>query len=85
MIVENGRLLRDEGDEDDAGRVVAVVRVAAVRPFTPNDMAAACGSYFEEGWLAWELVDIRPLFSAINVKAARGIYELDIPSDLTKR
>jgi hypothetical protein len=82
LIVENGRFLRNEGEEDSAGRIVAIVRVAAVRPFTLNDMAAACGNYFEEGWLAWELVDVRALSSTVNVRAAHGIYELEIPSDL---
>lgn len=82
LIVENGRFLRNEGDEDYGGRVVAIVRVAATRPFVCEDMAAACGSYFEEGWLAWELTDVRPLSSNIQVKAARGIYELDPPSDM---
>jgi hypothetical protein len=82
LIVENNRFLRNEGDEDDEGRVVAMVRVATVRPFVPEDMVAACGSYFEDGWLAWELVDVRPLFSTINVKAARGIYELHPPHDI---
>lgn len=77
LIVENNRFLRNESDEDDTGRAVAIVRVAKVRPFAPEDMAAACASYFEEGWLAWELVDVRPLSSTINIKAARGIYELD--------
>jgi len=85
LIVENGRFLRNEGDEDDAGMAVAIVRVSTVRPFMREDMAAACGSYFEEGWLAWELVDVRPLSSTINVKAARGIYELAPPSDMQMR
>lgn len=85
LIVENSRFFRNEGEEDDTGTAVAIVRVSKVRPFVPEDMAAACGSYFEEGWLAWELVDVRPLSSAINVKAARGIYELDLPSDMQMR
>ncbi|MFD2238247.1 ASCH domain-containing protein [Aureimonas populi] len=82
LIVENRRFLRNDGEEDDAGIAVALVRVANVRPFVPDDMVAACGSSFEEGWLAWELVDVRPLSSTFNVKAARGMYDIDSPSDL---
>ena len=85
LIVENGRFLRTEGDEDHEGKAVAIVRVGAFRPFVPEDLAAACGSYFEEGWLAWELLDVRPISSTISIKAARGIYEIDPPSDMKLR
>ncbi len=77
LIVENGRYLRREGEEDADGTPVAVVRVSAIRPFTPADMEAACASYFEDGWLAWELADIRPVRVGGKVRAARGIYEVD--------
>lgn len=75
--MENGRFLHDDGDEDDNGISVAIVRVKAVRPFIFADMKAACASYFEDGWLAWELSDIRPVIDAVTICAARGIYEVD--------
>ncbi len=59
--MENERFLHNDGDEDDNGIAVAIVRVKAVRPFILADMQAACASYFEDGWLAWELSDIRPV------------------------
>ena len=77
LIVENGRFLHQEGDEDADGIAVAIVRVKAVRPFVLADMQAACGTYFEEGWLAWELTEIRPVTPPVIVRAARGIYEVD--------
>ena len=77
LIVENGRFLREEGDEDPQGRAVALVRVAGWRPFTPEDIPAACASGFEEGWLAWALTDIRPIWPATPCRAARGIYLVD--------
>ncbi len=77
LIVENGRFLRQDGDEDPDGMAVAVVRVRAIRPFTPADMTAACASFFEEGWLAWELSDLRPLPPGRRLRAARRIYEVD--------
>ncbi|HDS1787189.1 ASCH domain-containing protein [Pseudomonas fulva] len=76
LIVENGRFLHADGEEDDDGIAVAIVRVKAVRPFILADMEAACASYFEDGWLAWELSDIRPI-SPVTIRAARGIYEVD--------
>lgn len=79
MIVENGRFLHREGDHDEAGVPVAIVKVKTVRPFTLADMEAACASHFEEGWLAWELTEVRPVQSTERVLAARGIYEVEFP------
>ncbi len=80
--MENGRFLHAEGEEDADGIAVAIVRVKAVRPFVLADMQAACASYFEEGWLAWELSDVRPIESAMPVRAARSIYEVDFAHDV---
>lgn len=77
LIVENSRFLKD-GDED-RGAAVAVVRVRAIRPFTRLDLVAACASDFEEGWLAWELSDVRSLANPIPVPAKRKIYEVELP------
>ncbi|MBU8544130.1 MULTISPECIES: ASCH domain-containing protein [Roseomonadaceae] len=77
LIVENGRFLRQDGDEDPNGMAVAVVRVKAIRPFIAADMTAACASFFEEGWLAWELSNLRPLPPGRRLRAARRIYEVD--------
>lgn len=79
LIVENGRYLHRDGEEDADGTPVAIVRVVAVRAFTPADMEAACASRFEEGWLAWELAAVRPVSAGGRVRAARGIYEVDFP------
>ena len=83
LIVENGRYLREPCDEDPDGRAVAIVKVARVRPFLPEDVAAAVASSFEEGGLAWELVDVRPVRSIHAVRAARGIYAVALSVDPT--
>lgn len=75
--MENGRFLHTDGDKEDEGIAVAIVRVKAVRPFVLADMRAACASYFEEGWLAWALSDVRPVTHPVTIRAARGIYEVD--------
>lgn len=81
LIVENDRYLVADGDEDQDGRVVAIVRVRAVRPWTEADLAASCADNFEEGWLAWELHSVRPVTSDTPVLAARRLYELALPTD----
>ncbi len=81
LIVENGRFLMEDGDEDPDGRVVAIVRVGAVRPWTADDLEASCATGFEAGWLAWELYDVRPVTSATPVLAARRLYDLTLPAD----
>lgn len=78
LIIENGRFLHTDGDEDE-GIAVAIVRVKAVRPFEVADVQAACASSFAAGWLAWELSDVRPITRALAVPAARGIYEVHLP------
>jgi hypothetical protein len=83
LIVENHRRLLQDNEEDLNGRAVAIVRVARVRPLLPEDMAAVGGGPYEEGWLAWELVDVRPVQSGNPIVAARGIYEVELPADLT--
>ena len=80
LIVENGRFLHLDGEQDAEAMAVAIVRVRAVRPFVLADMPAACANYFEEGWLAWELQDIRPISPPVSMKAARGIYQADLGS-----
>ena len=77
LIVENRQFLRQAGDEDPDGRAVAIVRVTTVRPFTRADMTAACASSCADGWLAWELADIRPVAWRGAVLAARDIYLVD--------
>ncbi len=37
LIVENGRFLHDDGDHDENGTPVAIVKVKTVRPFTLAD------------------------------------------------
>ncbi|UGA50151.1 MULTISPECIES: ASCH domain-containing protein [Dickeya] len=76
LIVENLNYLTKDGDEEP-GIAVAVVNISSVRPFTPDDIPAACASSFEEGWFAWEISNIRQVGPAINARAARKIYTVE--------
>lgn len=78
LIVENSRFLHNDGEEDQDGKAVAIVRVAFVRPFQSTDIVAACASYYEDGWLAWEVTNIRPISYPHPVLAARGIYQVPV-------
>lgn len=82
LIVENNRFLHDEGEEDENGRPVAIVNISLVRPFTPAGMKAACATNFEESWLAWELINVRPFQSNTTVRAAKGIHRIKPPKYL---
>jgi len=78
LIVENRRYLCQDGEEDPDGHAVALVRVKTIRPFEEADIPAACASYYEDGWLAWELTDIRSVLCDQKVVAARGIYQIEL-------
>lgn len=83
LIVENEiRLSRTGVTEDPNGRVVALVDVVAVTDWLEDDLAASCAPYWEEGWLAWRLENIRPVDSAEQVPACRRLYELEFPEEL---
>lgn len=78
LIVENQHYLSSDRALDADGLAVAIVKIGNVRPFTRSDMKAACASSYEEGWLAWEIIDVRPFSKPFRALAARKIYELDI-------
>lgn len=75
LIVENTRLLLQDGDSDPDGRAVAIVRV---REFTEADVTSACASRYEAGWWSWVLEDVRPIHVDRPVLAARKIYEVEL-------
>ena len=86
IIVQNDTRLSSNGvAEDPNGRVVAVVDVIKVRPWIESDMQDSCASYFEDGWLAWELSNIRKANYPGDVPAKLRLYDLDIDESMLKR
>ena len=75
-IVQNGRRLTEENPVDPEGQVVAVVDVWCVRPWRKEDAEAAC-SEWEDGWLAWELENVRAVVNGPRVPAKLRIYEIE--------
>ena len=80
VIVQNQHRLSSTGlCEDPAGIIVALVDVVTVREWRKEDLAAACAETWEDGWLAWELQNVRPLDRRGMVPARLRIYEIDLP------
>jgi hypothetical protein len=76
LIVENKHYLHDDGATDPDGRAVALVDVVNVEPWREDQFDAACASYWEPGWMAWRLENVRPVRCDTPVLAARKIYEI---------
>lgn len=71
VIVQNSiRLSSDDVTEDPGGQAVALVDVASVAAWREDEIEPACATYWEPGWLAWRLVDVRPIESPLPCKVA---------------
>lgn len=77
LIVENLKYLRNKGDVDLEGRIVAIVKIKLTRKFLDSDIPAAMATCWEPGYYSWELMDVRPIYCSEPALAARGIYEID--------
>ena len=82
LVVENKVFLREDGASDPNGKPVALVQIKNVREYLETDIPAANASRWEPGYYSWELTNIRPVVSDQNILAARGIYEIEMPSFL---
>jgi hypothetical protein len=79
LIIQNKkRLSRNGVGADPDGVAVALVDVVKIRKWEARDLEAACGETFEEGWLAWELQNVRPLDYPLPVPACLRIYKVDL-------
>ncbi|MGC4015070.1 MAG: ASCH domain-containing protein [Luteolibacter sp.] len=80
VIVQNKIRLSTEGVTEDAeGEAVALVDIEAVGEWREDQLAEACGSWWEPGWKAWRLTNVRPIEVPSRVPARLGIYEIDLP------
>ena len=82
LIVENDIFLHSEGQKDENGRPVAMVKIKNVREYVEADIPLACASRWEPGYYSWELADVRPIKQTnCKVLAARGIYDVDFEAN----
>ena len=75
-IVQNKRRLTKDDPIDLNGSVIAVVDVTHIRKWTSKDAEEAC-SEWEEGWLAWELKNVRKVTHPVAAPAKRKIYNIE--------
>lgn len=77
LIVENKNYLIQYEDEE-IGRAVAIVDIEAIHLWTENELELATASYWEDGYWAWEISNVRPIEKCIEVPAKRKIYAIDV-------
>lgn len=76
LLVENENFLTVDGQEE-AGKAVAVITLGKIREFRQEDIPQACASYYEEGWMAWEIRTVKKIEPPFSARAARKLYEID--------
>lgn len=80
VIVQNGvRLSSAELPEDPDGTALAIVDVVACTDWTEDLLVDSCAPYWERGWQAWHLTNIRAFDSSIPAPAKLRIYEVELP------
>ncbi|WP_335955761.1 ASCH domain-containing protein [Acinetobacter guillouiae] len=77
VIVENKNYLTQDDDEE-IGRAVAIIDIESIHPWTESELALAMASYWEKGYWAWVISNVRPIEKLIEVPAKRKIYAIDI-------
>ncbi len=80
VIVQNSTRLGSGGiTEDPEGLAVALVDVESVEAWREDEIEPACASYWEPGWLAWRLVNVRPITPTLPCPARLRIYVVELP------
>jgi hypothetical protein len=85
LIVENQRPLIGSLTEE-IGNAVCIVDVVGYHDWERTELQLACGSYWEPGWIAWELANVRHI-TPFSAMAKKRIYEtrMDAQQDDTGR
>lgn len=79
LIVQNEVRLSSAGvSEDPCGEAVALVDIEEVVTWTEDGLVASCASYWEEGWLAWKVSNVRPVKCGHAVPAKLRIYQVEV-------
>lgn len=77
VIVENRNFLNHDSDEEE-GIAIAIVDIEAVDLWTQDDINAACATYWDRGYYAWGLSNVRSIQRPIQTIAKRKIYEIEL-------
>lgn len=80
VIIQNKVRLSSEGvQEDPDGELMAIVDVESVGEWKEHELIQSCSAYWEPGWKAWRLSNIRPLSSDGRFPARLRIYWIELP------
>ena len=78
LIVQNERLLTQDGEVDPHGRAVALVDVRQVHVWEPSQLQEACSTRWAPGYYAWRLTNVRSISGYPVVVAKRKLYEVEV-------
>lgn len=82
VIIQNQQRLSSNGiTEDPDGRAVAIVDIESVEDWKEDQINEACASYWEPGWKAWLLTNVRPLELETPFLARLRIYSIVLPKN----
>lgn len=81
LIIENQLHLNNTLTEEP-GIAVCIVDVINFHDWVESELKEACGKYWEPGWIAWELTNVRKI-TPFPALAKRNIYETIIDARLT--
>lgn len=76
IIVENTHYLNQCGDEE--GRAIAFVDIHSVHAWKNTEIESAKASYWQEGYWAWVIENVRPIHPPVNMSARRKIYWVEL-------
>jgi len=77
LIVENTHYLNRHGDEEE-GRAIAFVDIQSVHAWKNTEIDSAKASYWEDGYWAWVIENVRPINPPIKTMARRKIYWIEL-------
>lgn len=77
VIVENKNYLT-EAEAEESGVAVAMVDIDSIHPWREDEIELAAASYWEEGYWAWVIHNVRPLDPSVPVMARRKIYFIEM-------
>ncbi|PWB17591.1 ASCH domain-containing protein [Acinetobacter sp. AM] len=77
IIVENTHYLNQCGDEEE-GRAVAWVDITSVHAWKNTEIESAKASYWQEGYWAWVIENVRPIHPPVKTIARRKIYWVEL-------
>ena len=85
-IVQNSIRLSANGiSHDPNGLVLAIVDITHFTEWGEDQISESCASYWEPGWYAWHLANVRPIPNGVPAPAELRIYEINLPDGLCSK